>query len=611
MLTRRRFLKAAACLPIALAGCVRKQGAGSTAAAIPGTTPLIPITTVFDPGHAAASPQVTDHPIRFTDISQSAGLRWTFTNGATGRHLFIETVGGGVAFFDYDGDGLLDIFAVQGGPVPGATGAERNFPTRSVLYRNNGDGTFTDVTESAGLGADMGYGMGVSVADYNNDGRPDLYITAYGGNHLFRNNGDGTFTDVTQSAGIAAVSSELPWPLTSAWGDYDNDGHLDLFVCHYCRWQPPGKVCTASDGKPNYCAPEAYEPSHCRLFHNNGDGTFTDVTRAAGIDTLQGKSMGAVWLDYDGDGWMDLFVSNDSMPNFLLHNNRDGTFTDRGILAGVAYADAGQAFAGMGIAVGDYDRDGREDLFVVNFAGQPKSVFHNMGSGLFENASRLTGIANTDLRFLGFGLECFDYDNDGWLDLVVGNGQVMDRMDPRNPGSSYAQSQQLYHNAHDGTFVEDLRSLGDLVLPRVTRGLAVGDYNNDGGTDVLMVSQTGPLQLYRNDGGSANNWITFRLEGVRCNRDAYGARVTIHSPNGRQVRWVRGSSSYCSHSDSRLTFGLRDATEITEGEIVWPGGHRQQFGALSGNRFFWVREGDAPVLDPRVRKSAPEPGSHN
>jgi hypothetical protein len=600
MLTRRRFLKAAACVPFALTGCTHKPNTGASTPSAPGITPVIPVTTILDPARAIAAPQVTDHPIRFTDISQRAGLHWTFTNGATGRHLFIETVGGGVAFLDYNGDGLLDIFALQEGPVPGATGAERNFPTRSVLYRNNGDGTFTDVTESAGLAGSLGYGMGVSVADYNNDGWPDLYLTAYGGSRLFRNNRNGTFTDVTQSAGIADVSSELSWPLTSAWGDYDNDGHLDLFVCHYCRWQPPGKVCTAPDGKPSYCAPEVYEPSHCRLYHNNGDDTFTDVTRTAGIDRLQGKSMGAVWIDYDGDGWMDLFVSNDSMPNFLLHNNRNGTFSDRGIFAGVAYAEAGQAYAGMGIGVGDYDRDGREDLFIVNFAGQPKSVFHNLGSGLFERASRLTRIANTDLRFLAFGLECFDYDNDGWLDLIVGNGHVQDRMDPSNPGSSYAQSQQLFHNNRDGTFVEDLHSLGDLVLPRVTRGLAVGDYNNDGAVDVLMVSQSGPLQLYRNEGGNANGWITFRLEGVQCNRDAYGARVTIHSSNGRQVRWIRGSSSYCSHSDSRLTFGLQNASGITEGEIVWPGGHRQTFSALSGNRFYWVREGNVPLPDPRI-----------
>jgi hypothetical protein len=604
MLTRRHFLQTIAAIPLTVAGCGRKRAADSGSATTLAPA-AVPVTTVIDPTRVSAAQLVTRYPIRFTDVSRSAGLTWTFNNGATGRHLFIETVGGGVALFDYNGDGLLDIFAVQGGPGPGAAaGAESSFPTRCVLYRNNGNGTFTDVTAAAGLGGNLGYGMGVAVADYNNDGHPDLYITAYGGNHLYRNNGDGTFTDVTESAGVGDASTPPPCPLTAAWGDYDNDGHLDLFVCHYVSWQQPGKVCAAPDGRPEYCAPEEYDPSHCRLYHNNGDGTFTDVSHHAGLDRLQGKSMGAVWLDYDDDGWMDLFVTNDSMPNFLLHNNRDGAFTDRAVLAGVAYGEAGQALAGMGIAVGDYDRDGREDLFVVNFAGQPKSVFHNSGAGLFEPAARRTRIADTDMRYLGFGIECFDYDNDGWLDLVIGNGHVYDRPDPRTPGASYAQSQQLFHNGHDGTFAEDLRSLGDLAQPRVTRGLAVGDYDNDGAVDVLMVSQTGPLQLYRNEGGNLNGWITFRLEGVRCNRDAYGARVTIDSANGRQVRRVRGSSSYCSHSDSRLTFGLGEAHGITGGEIVWPGGRRQKLGALAGRSFYWVREGDAPKLDPRVHRTA-------
>ncbi len=589
-----------------LIGCRGKK------AESPGTPAAIPVTTIVDPATAAAAPLVTTHPVRFTDVSGPAGIRWAFTNGATGKHLFVESTGSGVALFDYNNDGLLDIFALQGGPLPGAQGAEKNFSTQSVLYRNNGDGTFTDVTHEAGLDTDFGYGQGVSVADYDNDGWPDLYLTCYGGNHLLHNNGNGTFTDVTQKAGVAdligAAPGELPWPLSASWGDYDGDGHLDLFVCHYCRWSPAiNKDCPGSDGKPAYCRPQVYEPSHSVLYHNNGDGTFTDVTHKSGIDKLQGKSMGAVWTDYDGDERPDLFVTNDTMPNFLLHNNGNGTFTDKGTLVGVALSDQGQALSGMGIGMGDYDHDGREDIFVVNFSGQPKSVFHNVGNGLFESASYQTNLASTNLQFLGFGLECFDYDNDGWCDLVAGNGHVLDRMDAGTAGSSYPQSQQLFHNQHDGTFTDDLRSLGDLVKPRVTRGMAIGDFDNDGDVDVLMLSQTGPLQLFRNDGGNTNGWLTLRLEGVKSNRDALGARVTVQTKAGKQTQWVHGSTSYCSHSDTRLTFGLGAETGVQSVSVVWPSGKQQTFGPLGGERFYWLREGVSPVPDPRVKQNPKSP----
>ncbi len=600
MLTRRHFLHALAGGALTLAGCKTRSGP-------PGGTPAVAVTTVVDPKAAAAAPLLTRHPLQFTDVSGPAGLHWAYRNGATGKHHMIETTGGGVAFFDYNNDGLLDIFAVQSGPDPGAGPAEKDFPTQSVLYRNNGDGTFTDVTQGSGLGGNLGYGQGVTVADYDNDGWQDLYVTAYGGNHLFRNNRDGTFTDVTEKAGVADLAAELPWPLSAAWGDYDNDGRLDLFVCHYARWSLAlDKPYENATGKMAYDRPQVYQPSQDRLYHNNGDGTFTDVTRRAGLDKLKGKSMSAVWMDYDEDGWQDLFVTNDTMPNFLLHNNRDGTFTDRAILAGVGLDDQGRAASGMGLGVGDYRNDGREDLFVVNFAGQSKSVFHNLGGGVFESASYHSGIQSTNLQYLGFGLECFDYDLDGWQDLIVGNGHVLDHMDESTAGSSYAQSQQLFHNGRDGTFAEDLHSLGDLARPRVTRGLAVGDFDNDGDQDVLMVSQTGPLQLFRNDGGNQNRWVTLRLEGVQCNRDALGAKVTLLTDQGKRTQWVHGSSSYCSHSDTRLTFGLGEAGRVLSGEVLWPGGggkgtRTQRFGMLAAGAFYWLRQGQAPVPDPRVK----------
>ncbi len=605
MLTRRHFLYALTGGLVTLAGCKSKTPD-------PAQTPsLISIGTVIDPAVAAASRQITRLPVRFADVSQSAGLRWTYQNGATGHALLPEDTAGGVAFLDYNNDGLLDIFAPQAGPVPGAADAEKNFSKQNVLYRNNGDGTFTDVTVGSGLETIPGYGQGVSVADYDNDGWPDIYVTAIGGNHLFHNNRNGTFTDVTEKAGVADKDwlghpDEAPWPLSSAWGDYDNDGRLDLFVCHYCRWtRALNHDCKDAAGHLSYCRPQVYEPSHCRLYHNNGDGTFTDVSRRMGLDKLDGKSMSAAWIDYDDDGWMDLFVTNDTMPNFLLHNNRDGTFTNKATVAGVAFSEQGIAVSGMGIGIADYLNEGRADLFAVNFSGEAKSIFHNIGHGVFESASGSSGLAATNLQFLGFGLECFDYDLDGWQDFVVGNGHVLGEEDAHNDASSFAQSQQLFHNGHDGTFAEDLHSLGDLARPRVTRGLAVGDFDNDGDQDVLMVSQTGPLQLFRNDGGNQNRWVTLRLEGVSSNRDAVGAKVTLHTPQGRQTQWVRGGSSFASHSDTRLTFGLGEAGQVLSGEVVWPGGaggpHAQKFGPLAAGAFYWLRQGQAPLPDPRVQ----------
>lgn len=577
-----------------------------------------PVNSVVDPAQANAAPQLTRHPVRFTDITRQAGIQWTHSNGATGKHLFVETSGGGVALFDYNNDGLLDIFALQSGPLPHAsTPEEKNFPARNVLYRNNGDGTFTDVTAGSGLDGYTGYGQGVAVADFDNDGWPDLYITAYGGNRLFRNNRNGTFTDVTAKAGLAdtvsGIFSELPWPLSAAWADYDNDGHLDLFVCHYVRWSPTtDHQCFGAGQRLLYCRPQVYEPSHCRLYHNNGDGTFSDVTVKAGLDRLEGKSMGVAWVDYDDDGWMDIFVTNDTMPNFLLHNNRDGTFTESGVLAGVAVGEIGKPESGMGIGVGDYDNDGREDIFAVNFAGEPKSVYHNNGDGSFTNAASSANFSSMNLQFLGFGLECFDYDLDGYKDLIVGNGHVLDRTEAESNGSTYEQSQQLIHNSGDGKFTDDQRSLGDLVKPRVTRGLAVGDIDNDGDIDVVLMGQNEPLQLFRNDGGNQHNWITFRLEGDparRSNRDGIGAKVVIQfegtgaeAKTGSQTQWVRGGSSYCSQSDRRITFGLGERTEIVGLSVRWPNGQRQKFGKLPANRFYYLREGHQPVLDPRIKR---------
>ena len=601
-MNRRNFIGKSILAAGLLTGCGKKSPEIDLATDT-GTEPH-KVTTILSASDVAAAPQITSHPIRFTDVSHESGIRWKFENGATGLHLAVESTGGGVAFLDYNNDGLLDIFAVQGGPVPGAVGNARNFSTKNVLYRNNGDGTFTDVTESAGLGSHGGYGQGVSVADYNNDGFADIYVTAYGGNSLFRNNGNGTFADVTEAAGLRDLHGITPWPLSSGWADFNNDGHLDLFVCHYAEWTPQtNKPCKSTDGQPAYCRPEVYPASHCSLFRNNGDGTFTDISVASGISSASGKSMGVSWFDYDDDGWMDIFVTNDTMVNSLFHNNRDGTFTDLAIRAGVAYGTMGHASSGMGVGTADFTESGRQDLIFVNFANEPKAIMLNTGDGLFSYDSDKAKVSSSNLEFLGFGVDCLDYDNDAYIDFVVGNGHVLDHPDPADAEDSYSQSQQLFHNQGDGTFIEDVHSLGDLVNPRVTRGLAVGDFNNDGAVDVLMVSQTGPLQLYRNDGGNLNNWIGLRLEGVASNRDAIGSKIKYAIGGKVHYRRVNGGGSYCSYSDRRLNLGLKEHKTTDYIEVTWPTGKKQRALNVQGNAHYIWREGEPIARDPRIKST--------
>lgn len=565
-------------------------------------------SSIVVPQTAVNSQQLTTHPIKFQDVTSQAGLNWSYDNGARGPHWFIETTGGGVALFDFNNDGWLDIFALQGGKIPGTNtpAGGRPYQTRNALYQNNREGTFSDVTENSGLDAYTNYGQAVSIADYDNDGWSDLYISAYGGNRLFRNEHNGRFQDVTQKARLDDVKSdidgELPWPLSSSWADYDRDGDLDLYVCHYVRWSPLiNKPCKNPVRKIlSYCRPQVYEPASSRLFRNNGNGTFTNVTKSARLDNLKGKAMVAAWMDYDDDGWMDCFVSNDTMPNWLLHNNGNGTFSEKAVLAGAALGADGDVMSGMGIGIGDYDNDTREDLFVVNFSLQPKSVYRNMGNGLFQNEAYTSNIASTNLQYIGFGLEACDYDLDGWKDLIVGNGHVLDLSDEHVDGSSYAQSQQLLHNLQNSTFADDLKSLGDLVKPQVTRGLAVGDYDNDGDWDVVTVSHDQPMRLFRNDGGNKHHWITFRLEGKK-QRDAVGATVSITAKGKKQLQQVRGGSSYASFSDTRVTFGLGTQNKVDSVEIRWPSGANQKFGVQPSNNFYYVNEGQNLVLDSALK----------
>ncbi len=534
----------------------------------------------------------------FQDVTQQAGLHFRYENGVTPERHFIETTGGGVAFLDYNCDGHLDIFAVQSGAEPGSS-PQRRPPC--VLYRNRGNGTFEDVTAQAGLAGDMGYGQGVAVADYDNDSWPDLLVTGYGGVHLWHND-HGHFTDVTAKAGL--VQKGKPhWATSAVWLDCDRDGWLDLLVCHYASWFPNvDRPCLDQDGRPMYCVPTLYPCDTCVLYHNNGNGTFTDVTRKAGLADLQGRTLGAVSLDYDGDGWPDLYLTNDLAPNWLLHNRHNGTFEEVGVAAGVAMGPEGLPLSGMGVAVGDFAGTGRESLFAGNFSHQPRSYFLNNGDGTFRWASSWGGVGDATQPYLAFGVESLDYDLDGHLDLIVGNGHINDNVDLSGAGVTYREPQQLLHNGGDGRFTEDRENVGDLSRPRTTRGLAVGDYLNNGRAAVLVSGPGDPLGLYCNTGAKNRHWIGFRVQGTRSNRDGVGAQLTLWSGRNRQIRVVHSGSSYCSHSDIRPLFGLGTAGRVDRIEIAWPSGLHQQVSNLAADRYYLWTEGAECVPDPRLSR---------
>jgi enediyne biosynthesis protein E4 len=543
------------------------------------------------------------------DVAAAAGLRFRHSNGARGRHMFVETTGSGCALFDYDNDGWLDLLLLQAGPLPGTPERARADATHALapppagvteaaanrLYRNRGDGTFADVTAGSGLEC-TGYSQGVAVGDWDNDGFDDLYVTAYGGNHLFRNErGTGRFRDVTARAGVANTEAGPRWSVSAAFGDDDGDGDLDLFVCHYVKWAPAiDHPCHDGYGNPSYCHPHAYDGETVTLYRNNGDATFTDVTRAAGLAGLVGRGLGVTWLDFNDDGRPDLYVANDLTPNFLLRNNGGGTFTDVAMEAGVAVSDSGTLLSGMGIGVGDTDGDGREDLFVTNFSKQGNSLYRNDGGGAFSNRTYASGIGTISLNWLGFGCAFLDEDLDGRLDLLVANGHVMDNVALTEREITYAERKSLYHNRGDGTFVDIAAGAGDLAVSRVSRGLAIGDFDNDGAMDALVNNQNDTPQLLRGTARSRypeRHWLSLRLQGTHGKRDAYHARVTVQSGGRTQVREVRSGFSFASASDRRVHFGLGSAAVADTVTIRWPGGHTDRFRALPADRIYVVTEG--------------------
>ncbi len=518
--------------------------------------------------------------VQFTDITQAVGIDFKHENSATSNKYLIETMGGGVALFDYDGDGRLDVFFTNGakledpmrpGQVPDKS--DRRFWNR--LYRQNADGTFSDVTEKAGLTGmpQNRYGMGVAVGDYDNDGFQDLYVTNYGGNTLYHNNGDGTFRDVTASAGVAAGG----WSASAGFFDMDNDGRLDLFVTRYVDWTfENNRYC--GEKKPGYrayCHPDNFGGMANVLYHNNGDGTFTDVSSKAGIAASLGKGLGVSFADYDGDGFLDVYVANDSVQGFLYHNNRDGTFTELGLPLGVGFNEDGKTFAGMGVDFADYDNDGRPDIVVTDLSNERYRLFRQAGDGSFQDVTHSSGLGAATLPFSGWSTRFFDYDNDGWKDLFVAQGHVMDTIEKSAPNLRYQQPLLLLRN-ESGRFVKTAAGEA-LEKDRPARGAAFGDLDNDGDVDVVVSSVGQGALVLRNDGGNRKSWLGIRAVGRTSNRDGIGCRVKVVSASGStKYLTVTTAVGYLSASDKQLLVGLGSAATAKLVEIRWPSGVVQE-----------------------------------
>jgi len=526
--------------------------------------------------------------IQFHDVTQQAGIRFLHNNGAFGKKYLPETMGPGVAFIDYDNDGWPDIFLVNGMDWPGHV-QKHSTPK---LYHNNHDGTFTDVTHKAGLDVEM-FGMGVAVGDYDNDGFDDLFITAYGQNRLFHNNGNGTFTDVTTTAGLQGPRE---FSTSAAWVDYDKDGHLDLVVGNYVQWSPDADLFCTLDGKSKaYCTPESYKGTAVRLWHNNGDRTFTDVTQKAGLGDATSKTLGVAVLDYDNDGWPDLLFSNDTQPNKLYRNNGNGTFTEKAVVAGVAFSEDGVARAGMGVDAADYDHSGFTSLLITNFSNQMLSLYHNEGKGLFVDEAPRSEIGSASLLTLGFGCFFFDYDLDGWPDVLVANGHIDADIQKVQTNVKYAMPPHLFRNLGKGKFAEVTKSAGAaFAAPRVGRGAAYADINNDGRLELLLSTNGGPVYLFRNEAqgaAAANRSLRIKLIGVKTNRDGIGATVKLTAGGETQTQMLRSGSSYLSASELTLTFGLGQRDRADSIEIRWPSGQVERLSNVPAGATITVTEG--------------------
>lgn len=521
--------------------------------------------------------------VRFTDVTAAAGIRFSHNSGRAGKKYLPETLGPGCAFFDADGDGWPDILLVNGRDWK--PGGKRSLP---ALYLNNHDGTFRDATAGSGLDIEM-YGMGVAVGDYDNDGKEDVYVTALDGDRLFHNEGGGHFRDVTKAAGIHNAS----FGTSAAWLDYDRDGRLDLFVANYVQWSADKDLWCSLDGvSKSYCTPESYKGTSSKLYRNLGGGRFEDVSHKAGIDDPNSKSLGVTVLDYNGDGWPDIFVANDTQPNKLYRNNRNGTFTEEGLEAGVAFAEDGTARGAMGVDAGDYDRSGRPHLLIGNFSNQMLGLYHNEGNGIFVDRAPASAVGKASLLTLTFGVFFFDYDLDGLLDIFAANGHIEEEIGRVQPKVSYREPPLLFHNLGGGRFAPVTAAMGaELNRPIVARGAAYADFDHDGDLDLLITTNHGPAYLFRNDGGNKNHWLRVRTVGTRSNRDGIGAVVHATSASGTQWTMVRSGSSYCSESERTVTFGLGRDPEVSVLDIEWPSGQRQRLAHVAADQTITVEEG--------------------
>ena len=541
---------------------------------------------------APASPPV------FSDVTAASGIKFRHVNGAFGKKFLPETLGSGCAFLDYDNDGWQDILLINSTHFPSQTGAA-GYP---ALYHNNKNGTFTDVTREAGLAVEM-YGMGVAAADYDNDGNVDIYVTALGQNRLFRNQGGGKFKDVSAAAGVAHEG----FSTGAMWLDYDRDGHLDLFVADYVEWTAANDLFCSLDGKSkSYCTPESYKGRSPTLYHNRGNGTFEDVTKKAGLLDPASKALGVALIDVDDDGWPDIFVANDTQPNRLYRNRRDGTFQDMGMTAGVAFNEAGVARAGMGVDAADIDGSGRQTLVIGNFSNEMMSLYVNDGKGLFIDEAPSSGIGRASLLTLTFACFFFDYDLDGLPDIFAANGHVADDINTVQPKITYAQPAHLFRNAGKRRFEEVTAKSGTALQQRVVaRGAAYADIDNDGDLDLLVTTNNGPARLLRNDGGNRSKMLRMKLIGSTSNRDAIGTKVKITAADGSILRgMVKTGSSYCSQSELTLTFGLGSAAAVKAIEVTWPNGKVETLSGADASQTITVQEGKGIIARAPVRQTS-------
>ncbi len=537
-------------------------------------------------------------PVHFTDIRKAAGIDFVQDSTESSEKYYLETMGTGVGWIDYDQDGLMDIYFVQAGATDAYKPAK---PLRSALYHNNGDGTFTDVTAKAGVGGEGHYGQGVAVGDFDNDGFPDLYVTGYGRAILYHNNGNGTFTDVTAKAGVADAGQ---WSTSAGWFDFDKDGWLDLVVTNYLDWSPQNNLWCGerAAGYRAYCNPNNYKGQRIKLYRNNHDGTFTDVSDKSGVGLPEAKGMGVVLADLNNDGWTDIAIANDTWPNFYFQNNHDGTFSDESLLSGIAASEDGRYEAGMGIDAADMDGDGLLDVYITHLDFELNRLYHNNGDGTFTDVTYSSGIGNKAITMSGVAAKFVDYDNDGWPDIVQANGAMVDNVALYHSEVTYKEPLLMFHNLGSGHFEKTSEAMGpDFMRPVAGRGLATADFLNDGAMGIAVICRGESPELLRNDGGNANHWLEVLLIGTKSNRDGIGASLKLTSESMVQVQQAKGGSSYMSSSDPRIHFGLAGHTKADSLVITWPSGHVDKLMNLPADQIIAVREGVGVVPHPFPR----------